>query len=67
MVKKSFERLHKLKETLFMAVATKSRSSLDKGKCDFQQASFEQNILFGRFQLCKPSSHCEIHISTAYC
>ena len=37
MVKKSFERLHKIKEMQFVAVAAKSRSSLHIGKCDFKE------------------------------
>ena len=37
MVKKSSERLHKLKGTLFMAAAAKSRSSLHIEKCNFNE------------------------------
>ena len=38
MVKKSFEGIHKLKETYFMAAVPKSRSSLNKEKCEFNKA-----------------------------
>ena len=37
MVKKSFDRLDKLKETKFMAVDAKSRTSLHIVKCDFNE------------------------------
>ena len=37
MVKKSFEGIHMLKETYFMAVVPKS-SSLNKEKCEFNKA-----------------------------
>ena len=37
MVKKSFERLQKHKETQFMAVVAKSRSSFHKEKFDFNK------------------------------
>ena len=44
-----------------MAVVAKSRSILHKEKCDFNKAVFNK-YLFGRFQLNKPSCHCEIYI-----
>ena len=37
MVRKSFDILHKLKETYFMTVVAKSRSSLHKEKIDFKK------------------------------
>ena len=44
-MKKSFEKFLKLKETLFMAVLAKSRSSLQKEKCDFNNPVLK-NILY---------------------
>ena len=44
MVKKSSERLHKLKETLFMAAAAKSRSSLHIEKCNFNELVLNKKL-----------------------
>ena len=42
MVKKYFERLDKLKETEFMAIDAKSRTSLQIVKCDFNELVFNK-------------------------
>ena len=42
MVKNFFERLLKRKETCFMAVVAKPRSSLNKKKCDFNKLDWNK-------------------------
>ena len=52
MVKKSFERLHKLKQTLFMAVEATSGSSLRKGNNNFNKLVFNKILYLVTFN-CK--------------
>ena len=51
MVKKSFERLHKLKEIY----GSSSKVKKHEKKCDFNKLVFNKILYVGRFQLCKTS------------